>query len=165
MRNFFFAAAGLLAATSIQSAELLRYSFGSTGQETTVETSPVFNPTISGANFTATAVRDPNSTIGIESSSAATTPAGAPFLRVDPQGNSATPATALANGKYFEFTLTPDADFELNLESMTFDVTRGGASTPRGFFLRSSVDNFTTDLTEGDLPTARPNYTPVAVTF
>jgi hypothetical protein len=162
MRTFSFLSAGLLLGGALtHGAELLRYNFGLIGQETTVETSPAYGPTISAANLTASPVRDVAGNVAIEISSAATTPVGAPFLRVDPQGNSTTAVAAVAANKYFEFTVTPDSGFALNLDSLAFDVTRGGGSTPRGYSLFSSANNFTTSLAGGDLATARPTYTPV----
>jgi hypothetical protein len=148
---------------SAHGAILVNYQFGVPGQETTVETSPVFGPTSVLANLTATPVTDPMGTIGIEISSAATTPPGAPFLRVDPQGNSASAAIALTNNKYFEFTITPNAGFLLDLTSLTFDAARGGGGTPRGYVVRSSLNSFATDLATADLLTVRPTYTPVSI--
>ena len=166
MRTLIFGAGTvLICLCSAQAAELLRYTFGSPGSESTVETAPGFAPTIFGTGLTATPVSDPMGTVGIEISSAATTPPGAPFLRLDPQGNSTTPAAAIAGNKYFEFTLAPDAGYQFTLDSIAFDVTRGGGSTPRGYVLRSSVDNFTADLAGSALTTARPTYTPVSVTL
>jgi hypothetical protein len=162
MRSFIVAAAGLFTIGSVtQGAELLRFSFGSTGQETTAETSPAYSPVLAALNLTSTPIRDVNGQVGIEISSAATTPVGAPFLRVDPQGNSTSAAGAVTAGKYFEFTLTPDAGYAVTLDSMTLDVTRGGGATPRGFLLRGSGDNFTANLAGQDLTTARPTYTPI----
>jgi len=165
MRTIIVAAAGLLTITSLQSAELLRFSFGSTGQETTAETSPAYSPVLSALNISSTPIRDVNGQVGIEISSAATTPVGAPFLRVDPQGNSTSGPGAVTAGKYFEFTLTPDPGYAVSLDSMTFDVTRGGGAIPRGFVLRGSGDNYTANLAGQDLTTARPTYTAITATF
>jgi hypothetical protein len=63
----------------------------------------------------------------------------------------------------FLFTLTANTGFVLNLASLNFDTMRGGASTPRGYEVRSSVDNFATTLARADVPTARPALTPVAI--
>jgi hypothetical protein len=144
-------------------AILGQYSFGNPGQETTVETSPAFNPTVTGANLVASAITDPANAVGIEISSAATVPVGAPFLRLDPQGNSPDLATALTNNKYFQFTLTASTGFDLDLTSLTFDVARGGAGTPRGYGVRSSADNFATNLSTADVGTVRPAYTPISI--
>lgn len=145
------------------SAVLLQYQFGTPGQETTNETSSVFNPTITGPNISGTPITDPLNTVGLEASSAATTPPNAPFLRLDPQANSATAAQAVTNNKYFQFTISPLNQVTLDLESLTFDAARGGSGTPRGYVVRSSFDNFATNLAQADLLTVRPAYTPVTV--
>jgi hypothetical protein len=144
-------------------AVLASYTFGSPGEETTSESSPAFAPSSVAAGLTATPVTDPAGTVGIEISSAATTPAGAPFLRLDPQGNSPDAATAIANNKYFEFSVTADPGNTLNLDNLEFDVARGGAGTPRGYVVRSSLDNFGSNLSQADVGTVRPNYTHVVV--
>jgi hypothetical protein len=147
-------------------AVIARYTFGSPGQETTVETSPAFAPTTVAPGVTATPVTDPAGTVAIEISSApagTTVPPGAPFLRIDPQGNSASAPQAITNNKYFQFIITPDAGAELDLTSLTFDVARGGGSTPRGVVVRSSADNFAANLLQQDIGTARPTYTPVSI--
>jgi len=140
---------------------LVTYNFGTTGQETTVETSPAFNPTLTDPNVTATAIADTSTKVGIEISSAATTPVGAPFNRVDPQANATSAALAVTNGVYFSFTATPNA--AMSLTDLQFDAARGGGGTPRGYDIRSSVDNFATDLSTADLATVRPVYTHVTV--
>jgi hypothetical protein len=144
-------------------AVLASYTFGNLGEETTVESSPAFAPSSVAAGLIATPVADPNGTVGIEISSAATTPPGAPFLRLDPQGNSPDPATAVTNNKYYEFSLTANAGNTLNLTNIEFDVMRGGGSTPRGYALRSSLDNYASDLSQADVATARPTYTHIIV--
>jgi hypothetical protein len=128
-----------------------------------VESSPAFAPSSVAAGLIATPVTDPAGTVGIEISSAATTPAGAPFLRLDPQGSSPDAATAVANNKYYEFSLTGDAGNTLNLTNLEFDVMRGGAGTPRGYVVRSSLDSFASNLSQADVETVRPNYTHIIV--
>lgn len=142
-------------------AALVTYTFGSPGQETTNETSPAFNPTTTDGNLVATAVQDTSNKVGIEISSAATTPAGAPFNRVDPQGNATSAAQAITNAVFFSFTVTPNAS--MSLTDLQFDAARGGGGTPRGYDIRSSVDNFATDLGTADLATVRPTYTHVTI--
>lgn len=164
---------------------LAEFQFGTPGQETTTESAAVFNATTSSPFFQSVPrVTDPNNTVGLESSSAVggtTVPAGAPYLRLDPSGNSTGPALAVTNNKYFQFSLTPTAGSDVDLTSLTFNVARGGGGTPRGFFVRTSADNFASTLTPSvtspavtlrsdtggvngyDINTARPSYT--AVTF
>jgi hypothetical protein len=163
LRTGFLAALAAFLLGSAEAQVLVRYEFGSPGQETTVETSPAFGPTITAPNLMATAITDPLGTVGLEISSAATTPANAPFLRLDPQGNSTDAATAIANNKYFEFTLSPFQGQMLDVESLTFDVARGGAATPRGYVVRSSLNNFSSNLAQADVGTVRPTYTAVSV--
>lgn len=172
--------AGLFAAPA-RGDVLGLFQFGAPGQETTPpdETSAVFNPTSSNPLVTVTRISDPNGTVGLEASSAATTPANAPFLRIDPQGNSADPNAAIANNKYYQFSISANPGSDVDLSSLTFNVARGGGGTPRGFFVKSSVDNFVAGLAASgtptalsanatnsignDINTARPNYTSVTV--
>jgi hypothetical protein len=65
---------------------------------------------------------------------------------------------------FFTFTVAPNAGYDLNLSSLTFNVARGGASTVRDYDVRSSLDGFATSLT-GVVPinTARPVFTPVSI--
>ena len=69
------------------------------------------------------------------------------------------PASAVLNNQYFEFTVAADAGFVMDLTSLTFDAARGGASTPRGWLLRSNLDGFTTDIASAVVPTQQPNLT------
>jgi len=167
--------AGGLSAQRASGALLAQYTFP--GPDTTVETGPQYTPTTLAAGVLGTPISDPTNNIGLEISSAATTPAGAPFLRIDPQptgtGVSVTPADALANNKYYQFTITAAPGSDVDLTSLTFDVARGGGGTPRGFFVRTSADNFASSLPVtgtpaltansfgSDVNTQRPTYTPV----
>jgi hypothetical protein len=158
-------AAGCLVAAALSpaagAAVLVNYSFGTAGQETTAEDSPAFSPTSQAAGIIASAIQDTSGKVGIEISSAATTPAGAPFNRVDPQGNATSAAAAVANGVYFDFTVTPSTT--MSLTNLTLDAARGGGGTPRGYEIRSSRDNFGSTLSAADLLTVRPTYTPITV--
>jgi hypothetical protein len=73
------------------------------------------------------------------------------------------PASAVVNNQYFEFTVAADAGFTMDLTSLTFDVSRGGASTPRGWVLRSDVDGFATDIATEIVATSQPNLSSFAV--
>ncbi len=85
----------------------------------------------------------------------------APVLHVNPPNGSASLDAAVTANSYFEFTVTPDST--VNLESLGFDVARGGGSSPRGWGIRSSLDNYTTTIDTADVPTVRTNFTSVAV--
>ena len=77
---------------------------------------------------------------------------------------SSTEATVPAN-VYFTFTVTADDGSELDLDSLTFDVARGGGATPRTYDVYTSVDNFATSLTGGPVVvgTQRPTFTAASV--
>lgn len=83
----------------------------------------------------------------------------APVLRVFPAGNS-DQAAAFANDGYWEFTVEPEGSFDL--EALLFDAGRGGGSTPRGWALRTSADDFATVVAMDDIPTVRV-FTPYNV--
>lgn len=78
---------------------------------------------------------------------------------------SADAASAVLNNQYFQFSVTPDAGFKFNFTSLTFDAARGGASTPRGWVLRSSLDGFGADIDFDVVPTAQPNLSSYSVAF
>jgi hypothetical protein len=134
-------------------AVLVNYSFTGVTQSLENITAP---PTSTALNVTAT---DINLTGSLASLLGSFTPANSLFL-----GNLLSTASDSVNGnRYCQFTLTPDPGYQLNLASFSFDVTRGGASTPRGWELRSSVDGFVATLGTGLIPTARPTFTSVLV--
>jgi hypothetical protein len=175
----FVGGAGLAYTSPNADATLLtQYQFGTTGQETTSETSPAYSATIVAPGVAASSITDPMGTVGLEISSATTTPANAPFLRLDPQGNSADPNAALTNNKFFQFVISATTGADVDLSSLTLNVARGGGGTPRGFFVETSADNFATALPAtgspaftanavnpigNDVNTVRPNYSVATV--
>jgi hypothetical protein len=68
-------------------------------------------------------------------------------------------ATAVSTNSYYYLTATPDVGKVLNLTSLVFDVTRGGATTPRGYVVRSSVDSYASTLATADVSTQVPTFT------
>jgi hypothetical protein len=70
-----------------------------------------------------------------------------------------TPALAVTNAQYFQFTVTPNPDRRLDLGALVFRVAKGGVSDPRGWVVRSSLDGFSTDLADGIVPTVHPTFT------
>ena len=52
----------------------------------------------------------------------------------------------------------PHPGWLMDLSRFDLLIARGGASTPRGFVLRSSVDGFASDLFSGDSTVVRPVY-------
>jgi len=59
-------------------------------------------------------------------------------------------ANALADDWYFQFTLTPNSS--MDIRSIEADWSRGGTRGVRGWFVRSSVDNYVTDLYANETP-------------
>ncbi len=68
-----------------------------------------------------------------------------PSLSVDISTTASTQVLAVSGNDYFTFTLTPAGGFALNLTSLTFDSAIFGNITAT-FFVRSSADNFVSDL-------------------
>jgi hypothetical protein len=99
-------------------------------------------------------------------------PTGPPYgftvLRLQPSNgltgaDSTSPDQAVANDKYFQFTVVADPDFVLNLDNLSFDCARGGAAMPRGWVLRSDVDGFASDIDTQEVLTQRPILTSFTV--
>lgn len=155
------AIAGFCDVDNAQAAIIAQYTFP--GPDTALETGPQYDSTTTASGVTASPITEPGNLI-LEISSAATTPANAPFLRsVDSNATSA--ADAVTGNEYFEFTVSPGVGSELDLASLTFNVARGGGSTPRGYVVRSSADGYSTDLSTADVATVRPAYTAVNVSL
>lgn len=70
-------------------------------------------------------------------------------LQAYPTSGTTTHDNALANNIYFSINLTGS---NLNLGVLQFDVGKGGNSDPRGYFIRSSVDGFASDIFSTLLP-------------
>lgn len=111
-----------------------------------------FGPTLAAATTTATTT-DPNVTStaitnGGTGNFTTTLPDyGQPVLQVNPPNNDTNDAAeAIANNSFFSFTVTPDSGFLLDLTRLDLSAARGGASTARGFEVRSSLDGFSTSL-------------------
>lgn len=72
--------------------------------------------------------------------------------------------SSVRDNVYFTFSASPDSGYKLDLSSLAFNVARGGASTPRDYDIRTSLDTFATSLTGiVAINTARPTFTPVSV--
>jgi hypothetical protein len=75
--------------------------------------------------------------------------------------DSTDPFEAVANDKFFELTVTANPGFGLYLDNLTFEVARGGSSTPRGWVLLmySSQFGFFTYLDSQEVPSVRNTLT------
>jgi hypothetical protein len=69
-----------------------------------------------------------------------------PSLNLSP----VTAADALNNNWYFTITLTPNGS--TSIDTINLDWSRGGTSGVRGWFVRSSLDNFVSDLYSNETP-------------
>lgn len=69
-----------------------------------------------------------------------------------PSNGSTTAVAALSNGSYFSIALSLQPGYLLDASSLTFDVGKGGNSDPRGYFIRASVDGYSSNLTAATLP-------------
>jgi hypothetical protein len=80
---------------------------------------------------------------------------GFPILRIEPGSNSNDPNEAIQKDKYFLIQVTANDGVALNLSTLEFDAARGGAATPRGYVVMSSVDGYTSIVDQQDVPTVR----------
>lgn len=81
----------------------------------------------------------------------------------NPTSGATSASLAISNNSYFFFSITPVAGKQISLTSLTINLARGGAATPRGYDIRSSADDFATTLGTADLSTQRPNWTAVSI--
>jgi hypothetical protein len=110
-----------------------------------------FSPTSVGAHVSASALNDTGSWADLQPGD---TLPNSVFLQQNVA--SPTPAAGVANNQFFQFTLAPDAGFQMDVFGLHFDAGRGGPSTPRGWVLRSSLDGFLSDLATSDVNTQQP---------
>jgi hypothetical protein len=150
-------AAGLLPAAPAPAQVVVQYDFSNTTAASTSADPSSTNPNVTGS----ATVSGPNilqdyslPDYGFQVLRAAVT-------------NTATPdeASAVAGGTYWSFTVTPNAGFAMSFSHLDFSVARGGAATPRTWYLYSSIDGFTTgsSLGSADVTTQRPTLSPATV--
>lgn len=73
-------------------------------------------------------------------------------LQSYPSSGSTDAATALANNSYFTITINAVGGQTFDLDTLSYKVGKGGDSDPRGYFIRSSLDGYTSDLYSETLP-------------
>lgn len=64
--------------------------------------------------------------------------------------NAATAADALSNDWYFTIALTPNGS--MSIDSINLDWSRSGTNGVRGWFVRSSLDNYASNLYSNETP-------------
>ena len=86
-----------------------------------------------------------------------------PELRVAPFTGNTTYPLALSGGSYFTFNITPSVGYAFNITNITFLIARGGASTPRGYGLQSSLDNYVANISNADVTTQRAIWSNISI--
>lgn len=79
-------------------------------------------------------------------------------------GTPAAPSP-LNSTQYYEFKVAPKSGYRFSFENIKFTVLRGSATQPNTFALRSSVDNFATDISSPVVITATGTTNPPLITF
>lgn len=111
----------------------------------------ILTPTTIGAGVSASSISaDAGVTLDLANGQT-NAPASKPYLRVVPLAANTTADAAVTANADFKFSLSALPGFTLNLSSLDFNVLKGGGST-RGYALRSSIDDFATNVstTAGD---------------
>jgi len=112
-------------------------------------------PSVTTANITASDMSRSNNN-GTTNDLITTTSASSTYPGFSAGGNAGIAArigvlNQAANGSaYFEFTLTPANGYSFNLTGISFG-TRSTSTAPQAYAIRSSADNFTTDIVTGSI--------------
>ena len=168
----------LTGASPVRADIIAQWAFGgATGETSTPKdlSLPGFTEGRSGQGWEATTV-DPNATAANAFLSDSIPPAAEdyieftdpphtddagndiPCLFFSPGGNCNTADQALQRDKYFQISVRANAGFVLNLSSLTFKASRGGASTPRGYVVLSDVDGYTNIVDTQEIMAQRPDF-------
>lgn len=86
-----------------------------------------------------------------------------PVSSAGPASGASNGATALSTNSYFFTTINPLSGKQMSLTSLTINMARGGAATPRGYDIRSSADAYAASLATADISTQRTTWTAVTV--
>lgn len=129
-----------------EAADILGFSFPGTSL---VSTTMDLNATASNVNFTG---------------SSATQEDLPDELAINTAAGATNAANAVSNNSFFQFSITPNVGYELDLSELAFQVATASPGAPNnGYVVRSSVDGFSSDLQSGPIPTDYPTYTSVTV--
>lgn len=130
-------------------AVLLQYNFSADTAPSTVA-SNVVGSTILGEQLT---------TFGTDTPGYGSDPS----VTSAPASGATDAASAITADSFLYLSVTPASGYQLDLTSLTFNIARGGAATPRGYDVRSSVDNYAVTLGTAAIPTQRFTYTAVSI--
>jgi len=86
-----------------------------------------------------------------------------PVCSAGPASGATSAVTAISTDSYFYVAITPASGKKISLTTLTFNATRGGAATPRGYDVRSSVDDYASTLGTANLATQRETWTAVSI--
>ncbi|PPD45283.1 MAG: hypothetical protein CTY16_10305 [Methylobacter sp.] len=137
MRNFFaICSLLLLGLSSVEAAVIVQYPF-TTDLNPSVLGTGVQSSSYDGSNLS-------NSYIGDDGYGN--------VLEAYPSLGSTSYGSAETNNSFFSIAVTASGGNYLNLGTLQFEVGKGGNSDPRGYFIRSSVDGFASDLFSTLLP-------------
>lgn len=86
-----------------------------------------------------------------------------PVCSAGPASGATDATTAIATNSYLFTTINPLSGKKMSLTSLTINLARGGAAAPRGYAIRSSIDDYATSLGTADLATQRTSWTGVTI--
>ncbi len=86
-----------------------------------------------------------------------------PVSSAGPASGATSAALARTNNSDFYFSITPISGKKFSLTNLTINMARGGAATPRGYDIRSSIDSYAASLGTADLATQRTTWTAVDI--
>ena len=66
-------------------------------------------------------------------------------------------STNINTGRNIQFTITPNTDYRLTLTSLRFSQSASAVISGAFWYLRSSLDNYTTNIASGDIKTGNQN--------
>lgn len=144
-------ALGMVTAGSVRAGVVAQYNFNA-----------------SGAGQLAASTVDPNATAGSVNftGSGATQFAFSGSLAINAATGATSAPTGVSTSSYYQFTITPNAGYELDLTSLDFKAATG---TPPwnviGYVVRSSVDSYAADLQTGTVPTQYSSFSSFTVSL
>lgn len=140
---------------------LCQNSFSATLLQYTIPAGDPYNPSATASNITGGTLT--NASLSLFTNNNSLGYATDPVLQVAPPNSTTTAALAVTNNSYFSFSITPDANYQMDFTSLTFTCARGGASTPRGYVVRSSIDSYAANIDTAAISTQRTTWTNVSI--
>lgn len=140
IRNFLCIFSIVMSASSLKAVDILTYNFATLAPFTVDP-----NATASNVNFTGS------------SASQFTLPN---VLAIDTATGAVDAATAVSNDSFYQFSITPNAGFSIDLSNLSFKGSTAASGTPNnGYVVRSSVDGYATNLSTSSFATQFSTFT------